>query len=78
MPQIRKYAPLIGSGILVAGVVLRLFGQAGAADAVEAVGGAVGLTTQSPVSGTELASAAAALAGIVAKIVAEVKKAKAS
>lgn len=77
MPIVKKFAPLIGSAVLVGAVVLRALGQTEAAGAVEAIGSAVGLTVQSPVSAAEFAAAFAALSGIVLKIRAEIAKTKA-
>lgn len=76
MPSLKRWAPLVGSAVLVASVGLRLAGQTQAADSIEALANVVGLSAQSPVSGTEIASAAAALVGIVLKLAAEAKKAR--
>lgn len=77
MPTLKKYAPLVGSAVLVSVVVLRLMGYVQAAAAVETLGGVVGVTQQSPVGVGELVAAGAALTGIVLKVKAEVQKARA-
>jgi hypothetical protein len=76
MPKIKRWTPVVGGGILVAFVILRLFGLNDLAQAIAGFGGAVGLTDQSPVGIAELTAAAAGLTGIVLKIRAEVQKAR--
>ncbi len=83
MPQIKRWAPLLGTAVLVAATVLRLLGQEDVAKAVETAGQVTGTAAQSPVSGQELAAlvtqvlaAAAAATGIVLKIAAQVRKAR--
>ena len=76
MPHVKRYAPLIGSALLVASVVLRALGNMDAADAVDAIGKATGVSAQSPVSAVEFGAAAAALAGIVLKLSGEFRKAR--
>ena len=77
MPNVKRWAPLIGSGVLVAAVVLRTFGLTDIATLLESLTGVVGLDEASPVSGAELAAAAAAMAGIVLKLVSVYKATKA-
>lgn len=75
VPALRKWTPLIGSAALVVSVVLRALGQTDFADAVDSIGKAIGITAQSPVSGTEIAAAGAAVTGIVLKLRSEYRKA---
>ena len=77
MPAIKRWAPVLGSLTLAGAVILRLFGQAEAAKAIESLGGLVGLTQQSPVGVVELTAAGTALAGIVLKVRSEIRKARA-
>jgi hypothetical protein len=58
--------------------VLQLFGLGDVAAQILGIAGAVGLSEQSAVPVGELAAAGAALAGIVLKIRAQVKKARES
>lgn len=73
---LRTWAPVIGSSLLVAVVALRALGYTEAASAVEGLGGAVGITEQSPVGLGELTAAGAALTGIVLKLRSAVRKAR--
>ena len=78
MPFLKRWTPLIGSAVLVVVVVLRLLGQTGLASAVEAVGSTIGITTQSPVSSTEVIAALTALFGIVRKLISVAQAARAT
>ncbi len=71
----KRWAPLAGTAVLLASVLLRFFGFEQGAAMVESVGGAVGLTQDSAVGSMELAAAVAALAGVVLKVRSQVKKA---
>jgi hypothetical protein len=68
LPAFKTYAPLIGSAVLAAVVVLRLLGYSQEAEALESVGGVVGITKQSPVGIGELTAAGAVVFGIVRKL----------
>lgn len=68
MPSIKRWAPLIGSAVLVLAVVLRTFGLTDVSTLLESFTGVVGLDEQSPVSGAEIAAAALAVTGIFLKI----------
>jgi hypothetical protein len=74
--SIKRWVPLVGSAVLVAVVTLRLLGQTELAGVVESLAGVLGLTQQSPVSGTEVTAALAAAVGIALKLIAEFKRAK--
>jgi hypothetical protein len=76
MPALKRYAPLVGSAVLAVVVLLRTLGYPELALALESLGGAIGLDEKSPVGYAELAAAGAALAGVVLKIRAELKKAR--
>lgn len=78
IPSLRRWLPLVGAGVLVATVVLRLVGQTDAADSVEGLANAVGLTAQSPVSAAEITAAVGVVMGIVLKVRAEIAKARAA
>ena len=78
MTWIRRWAPVIGSLVLVASVGLRLAGKNEAAGAIEGLGSVLGLTSQSSISVAEIAAATAAGTGVVIKIVSEVRKAMAA
>jgi len=72
----KRWAPLLGTALLASVVVLRLFGMNEAATTVESLGGATGLSAQSPVGYGELIAAGAALAGVGLKVRSEWKKAR--
>jgi hypothetical protein len=78
LPALKRYGPLVGSTVLVAVVILRLLGYGEAAQAVESVGGVVGVTQQSPVGIGELTAAAATLTGIVLKFISVIRKSRAN
>lgn len=64
---IKRWAPLIGSGVLAIIVVLRLLGFEDYARAVEFFGGVTGLTNGAAVGITELTAAVATIFGLVRK-----------
>lgn len=66
--QFKRWLPLVGTGALVASVVLRMVGEHDAAATVEGLANATGLSEQAPVTLTELAGAGAAVTGIVMKV----------
>ena len=73
-PILKRYLPLIGVAFFVATVALRFAGQNEAADTLLGVGGAIGANDASPVSLAELTAAVTAGAGVVLKVISEVKK----
>ena len=75
--KLKRYLPLIGTAALAGAVVLRALGYAGAAQAIETVGGFIHVTDQSVVPAGELVAAIAAVTGVVLKIISEAKKARA-
>lgn len=72
----KRWAPLAGTAVLVAVVLLRLFGFEQGAAMVEGVGGAVGVTDDSAVGLGELTAAITALVGIVLKVRSQARKAR--
>lgn len=78
MPQIKRWVPLLAAGFLVVGILLRAFGQHGAAAALDGLLGAVNLTGQSPVSAAELTAGLGVLTGIGLKLRSEYVKARAA
>lgn len=78
MQRLKRWAPLVGGGILAASVILRVFHLNTAADFVEQIGGITGLGNQSPIGVSELAGAVAMIAGMVLKIRAEIQRARAA
>ena len=74
MPILKRYLPLLGVAGLVASTVLRYFGLSEAAAIVDSAGGLTGATQASPVSAVELGAAVAAGAGVVLKVVSEIRK----
>lgn len=76
MELLKRWGPLAGTVVLIATVVLRAFGLDDAAKALDLVGSITGLSGQSSVSATELTAAAAALTGVVLKVLAQVAKAR--
>ena len=77
MQTIKRYVPLIGTAFLAGAVILRAFGLEDLARAVETIGGLVGTTSDPAVSYAELIAAVSAVTGVVLKIVAMVRKARA-
>jgi len=80
--KLKTWGPVLGSAVLVAAIVLRLFGHGEAAAALESVGSAVGVTGQSSLGVadttavlTQLLAAGVAGYGIARKIGSEVRKA---
>lgn len=61
-----RWAPLLGGVILIAGVVLPIFGQSELAVAITGLGSLLGLTAQSPVSVGEVSAASVAVTSAVA------------
>lgn len=68
MQQFRRWAPLLGTLVLVVATALRLVGHGEAAALVEAIGAMAGVTPQSPVSPTELAPVVGQLVALLAVI----------
>ena len=69
MPKaLKRWLPVVGTGVLVASVILRLAGLDDLAGPLQAIGEATGITADSAVPLDVLAAAAAGLAGIVMKI----------
>lgn len=78
MQRLRTWGPLVGSVVLILGVVLRALGYAEAARAIEVVGQFTGLTSDSVVSAAEAGQlvAAGVLAwGVCRKLIAARRKA---
>lgn len=68
MKKFQRFVPLIAVVYIAALTIARAFGLDGVADGLSSVGGLIGLEALSPVSGAELAAAAAALGGVILKV----------
>lgn len=76
MQGLKRWAPVIGSALLAAPILLRIVGQDHAAQAVETVGGLTGYTDEAGISQAELAGAIAAVTGVALKVRSQVQKAR--
>lgn len=68
MKSVKRWVPLIGVAVLVAAELLKVFGQADAAQALTTLGGLLGFEDGSGIPKGEIAAAVAAGTGLVLKI----------
>jgi len=68
MKKFQRFVPLIAVVYIAALTIARAFGADSIADGLSSVGGLIGIEALSPVSGAELAAAAAALGGVILKV----------
>ena len=71
-PQIKRWAPLIGTLIVAASAVARAFGREEIAQLLDTIGALTGLSGEALLG----AAAAASLGGIALKVTSEIKKAR--
>lgn len=85
MPNLKKWAPILGAIVLVGSNVAELTGQADIAAGLRGVGGATGVTEQAPFAPGDVTAFLTAVVGVwtvgrglLRKLTAEWQKAKAS
>lgn len=81
--MLKKWSPLLGGVILIAAAIAEVFGYADIAHGARAIGGATGVTEQSPVAAGDIAAFVTAASGAVSlgigiwrKVSAEISKAR--
>lgn len=76
MPWLKRWLPLLGTFVLAISALLEAFGLSEVAKIVTTLGGIVGATQASTVTGPEIAAAVAAITGVLLKVYSELRKAQ--
>ena len=74
LPALKRYLPLVGVAFIGVTTLLQYLGLESAASALSTLGGLLGANEASPVTGAEFAAAAAAVSGVVLKVLSLLKK----
>lgn len=68
MPQLKRWAPLLGVAVLAGSTIARAFGREDVAKGLDVVGSVTGVGAESPITGNELLATAAAVSGLILKV----------